>query len=109
MNVPVWFAWVVVALLAAVSISLLMGKSSFLSIVAGYSTMSKDKRQNFNTQKLCRVVGGGLSIMTIIIAISAFYEFELPSAIDWLIPWGLLGVAAVVLVLAFTVCKAEKQ
>jgi hypothetical protein len=107
MNASVWLAWVVVALLAVVSISLLMGKSSFMNIVAGYSTMSKDKRQKFNTRKLCRVVGGGLSVITIIAAVSAFYDSKLPSAIAWLIPWGLFGVAAVVLVFAFTVCKAK--
>jgi len=108
MNVPVWVAWVVVVFLAVVSVSLLMGKSDFLNIVAGYSTMSKEKRQTFSAQKLCRVVGGGISLCTIFLAVCVFYEFEMPPAIDWLIPWGILGVAAVMIVLGCTVCKAEK-
>ena len=107
MNVPIWASWAIVALFAALSIILLMGKGSFL--IAGYNTKSKEQKAKYNAKKLCRVVGGGLSIITIIMGTGAYYEFELPSAIDWLIPWGYLGVIAVILILTNTICGAKKD
>jgi len=107
MNGPVWLAWAVVALLAVLSIILLMGKGSFL--IAGYNTASKEMKQRYNAKKLCRVVGGGLVILTIILGISTYYKFELPSTIDWIVPWGVLGTLAVTGILANTICKAKAQ
>jgi hypothetical protein len=106
MNAPIWTAWIVVAIMAALSVILLLGKGSFL--IAGYNTASKETKQRYDAKKLCRVVGGGLSVLTVILGISAFYEFELPSAIGWIMPWGFLGTVAVMAILANTICRAKK-
>lgn len=105
MNTSIWVVWILVALMFVLSIVLLMGKGSFL--IAGYNTSTKEQKQRYNEKRLCRVVGGGLSIITIIVGISAFYKFDLPSAISWFIPWGILVTSAIILVLANTICKAK--
>lgn len=105
MNTPIWVAWVVVAILFGLSVVLLLGKGSFL--IAGYNTSSVVQKQRYNTKRLCRVMGSGFASITIIIGIAAYYRFEMPIAIRWLIPWGLLATVAVIAFLANTVCKTK--
>ena len=100
-----WVSWVVVALLAAISVVLLMGKGSFL--IAGYNTASEEIKQSYNTKRLCRVVGSGTSVLAIIFGIGAFYNYEMPSTVSWIMPWGLLGTIAVIVILANSICKAK--
>ena len=105
MNVPIWAAWVVVAVLAVISVVLLSGKGSFL--IAGYNTASKENKQKFDAKKLCRVVGGGTSALTIILGITTCYGYEGSFVIPWLMPFGFLGTIAVITVLANTMCGAK--
>jgi len=105
MNGPIWLAWIIVALFSIISIILLMGKGNFL--IAGYNTAGKNIKQRYNTKKLCRVIGGGFGIITVILGISAYYEFKLPAAIEWIVPWGYLGAVVVMAILANTICRAK--
>jgi len=98
--------WVVVALFAVVSVVLLMGKGSML--IAGYNTASREVRNKYDAKKLCRVVGGGFGVLTVILGVSAFYEYELPYMIGWIMPWGYLGTIAVTGLLANTICGKKK-
>lgn len=102
MNTPIWVPLIFVVILSIISIFLLIGKGSFL--IAGYNLLPQEKKQKFNTKKLCRVVGGGTSILSVILGIATFYRFEMPPAIAWIIPWGLFGTIAVVAVLVNTIC-----
>lgn len=106
MNVSIWVTWVVVALLAILSVMWLMGKCGLL--IAGFNTSSKEEKQRYDETKLCRVMGGGFSVITIILGIFTFYRFELPLAINWIIPWGVLGTLAVMVILANTICRATR-
>ena len=103
MNV-LWLAWIPVVLLAVASALLLMGKGGFL--IAGYNTANNDVKQKYNVKRLCRVVGGGTSVLTIILGVAAFYSFE-GFVVPWLIPLGLLGTVAVIAILANTICYAK--
>ena len=103
MNEPLWLSWALVGVLAVLSVVLLMGKGSFL--VAGYNTASKKEKEKYDVKKLCRVVGGGLGVIAIIVGTELAYEFELPQGMQWLMPWGYLMVIATILVLANTVCR----
>lgn len=102
MNTPIWVPWTMVAILAIISVILLMGRGSFL--IAGYNMLSKEKKQRYNTKRLCRVLGSGTSVISIILGIATFYRFEMPTNISWIIPWGLFAIIAVVAVLANTIC-----
>lgn len=46
-------------------------------------------------------------VITLILCIEAIYQFSVPPALSWLMPWGLFAMIAVVAVLANTVCKAK--
>ncbi|NLO84915.1 MAG: hypothetical protein GX096_05750 [Clostridiales bacterium] len=46
-------------------------------------------------------------MLTILMAVSALYQFELPSSISWLMPWGVFAVVAAMLLLANTICKKK--
>jgi len=95
-----------IVLFAILSIILLMGKGSFL--IAGYNTSSAEKKSKYDEKKLCRVMGSGLLVITIIMAISTFYNHELPAAIAWLQPWGTLITTVVMIILANTICHTKK-
>lgn len=105
MNTAIWVPWSIVCILGVISIVLLLGKGSFL--IAGYNLLPKEKKQKYNAKILCRVVGCGTSVIAVILGIAAFYRFEMPAVISWLIPWGLFGTIAVVAILAETVCRRK--
>lgn len=52
MNAPIWVAWIVVAILAVLSIIFLSGKGSIL--IAGFNTSSEEERKRYNAKRLCR-------------------------------------------------------
>lgn len=59
-----WILWGLTALTGIIAVILLMGKGSFL--IAGYNT-SRNK-EKYNEKRLCRVVGGGLVVITLVMA-----------------------------------------
>jgi len=97
MNGASIILWGLITLSGLSSITLLMGKGA-----AGFI-----RNRFFNEKKLYRVVGGGLSIVTVVLIISAWFDFELPVVIEWLIPWGILVPVAIIIILAFTICRAD--
>nr|WP_270474676.1 DUF3784 domain-containing protein [Clostridium cochlearium] len=52
-----------VGIFAILSITLLLGKGSFL--IAGYNTSSKEEKEQYNEKKLCRAMGVMLLSLTI--------------------------------------------
>ncbi|RXI44978.1 hypothetical protein DP145_12600 [Clostridium tetani] len=56
-------AWIVVGIFTILSITLLLGKGSFL--IAGYNTSSKEEKEQYNEKKLCRAMGIMLLSLTI--------------------------------------------
>lgn len=106
MNGPIWTGWILVVILAVLSITLLMGKGSFL--IAGFNTMGKEEKGRFNEERLCRVIGGGLGIITVMVGTSLYYKFQFPvPVLDLMMPWGLLAVIVLMLILSNTVCRKK--
>lgn len=105
MNGPIWLGWIVVILLAALSVVLLLGRGSFL--IAGYNTASKEEKEKYNSKRLCRIVGGGFSLITVIIATQMFFEGNLPRYLQWIMPWGFLCVLAFIIILSNTLCRKK--
>ena len=87
----------------AMSVFLLMGKGSFL--IAGYNTSTAEEKNKYNEKVLCRIVGAGLFIITIIIFANIYYSDNLPEAVN---RYGILGVTFVVLVLSNTVARKKQ-
>lgn len=105
MNAPIWLAWIVVGILLIISIALFFGKGSFL--IAGYNTASEEEKKRYDKKKLCRVMGSGLFVITLITGVNVFYEFEMPPSIRWLFPWGIFITIAIVEILANIKCKKK--
>ena len=103
MNVPTWVAWIIVVILAIVSIAIFTGKAPFL--IAGYNTSNQEEKNKYNVNTLSKVAGGGLGVITGITALIVLYNAELPSAISWLVPWGILGTITLMLIIGKTICK----
>mgnify|MGYP000626987426 FL=1 len=74
---PDWIFWVVFFILAAMSITLLSGHGSWL--IAGYNTASKEEKQNTMKKSCARVMGIGMTIITLLILIAELFEKVLPS------------------------------
>ena len=97
--------WIVIALLATFSVILLCGKGAFL--IAGYNTSGKMEKARYDEKKLCRATGGGLGVITVMMAIGALHNFEIPADIRWLL-WAIpLVVIAVMILLANTICRKK--
>lgn len=105
MNGPIYLGWLVVIILAATSIVLLMGKGSFL--MAGFNTLDKEEKEKYNTKRLCLVVGGGFSLLTVIVGAVMYFEGELPEYLQWIMPYGFLTIIVVIAILANTICKKK--
>ena len=98
-------AWAIIALMLILSVVLLSGRGAFL--IAGYNTSSPNNKAKYNEKRLCRVIGGGLGTAALIMAVAAFYDFEMPVDIEWLMPWGYFAVVAITIILGNTVCKIK--
>lgn len=55
--------WLLIALFGVMSALFLMGKGSFL--IAGYNTSSPQQKAMYDEKKLCRVMGVGMSVITL--------------------------------------------
>ena len=100
------FLWGVTAAMATMSFLLLSGKGSWL--IVGFNTSSAKKKEKYDVPKLCRTMGGGLSIITITLAISLCYNFQFPFQFIEYIVIGIFIISSIsMLFLANTVCRKK--
>lgn len=102
---PIWGAYIVVAVLAVISAALLSGRGSWL--IAGYNTASKREKEQYDETKLCRVVGGGLAVITLLLLVLLLWEDVLPAAFGWVFGGVVLLVCAAIGILGNTICKKK--
>ncbi len=102
-NGPDWVVWVVLVLLVIFSIILLTGHGSWL--IAGYNTSSKEEKAKYNEKRLCRIVGSGMMIVSVLVFISQMFENVLPASFAyWMLGIIFLDVV-VMLILGNTIGK----
>lgn len=104
---PDWLLYVMVALFAALSLLLMAGKGAWL--IAGYNTVSEKEKQTYNEKLLCRVVGGGMAVLTAALLFMAIFEDALPASFS--IVFGILTIVVciVIIVLENTVCRKKDR
>ncbi len=102
-NGPDWILWVVSGIFAIISIVLISGHGA--NLIAGYNTAGKEEKSKFNTKKLCRVVGTGMAVITIMILVMAIGEATLPASFATIFLVITVVDCVAVLVLANTICK----
>lgn len=104
-NIELIISYSVSGLILLLAVVLLIGKGSFL--IAGYNTASREEREKYDPLKLCRVVGSGLLLISLILTMFTYFEFDAPKHIAWLMPWGYIGIIILMIILANTICKKK--
>ena len=98
-----WVLWIVFGLVAIVSIIFLTGHG--VNLITGYNIASKEEKEKYDTKKLCRVMGIGMSVITILIGIMAIDKTVLPSFFVFIFVSIVLIDVVIMIVLANNFCK----
>ena len=99
---PAWTAWIVVVIFAVISAILLSGRGAWL--IAGYNTASEEKKRRVDEKLLCRVMGTGMAINTVILLTMALMQAILPAYFAYIFAGAIVVIAIVMVILANTIC-----
>ena len=102
-NGPDWVLWVAFSFLLIISIVLISGHGE--NLIAGYNTASKEEKSKYNTKKLCRVVGAGILIITLMILAMGIWETVLPASFATVFLVVTVTDCIVMITLANTICR----
>ena len=102
-NGPDWIIWIVGILFAIISAVLISGHGE--NLIAGYNTAGREEKNKYDTKKLCRVVGTGIALITLMIFIMAIWEAVLPAFFSTVFFVITVIDCIVIIVLSNTVCK----
>ena len=102
-NGPDWIIWLVFLLFAIISIVLLTGHGA--NLIGGYNTASREEKSRIDEKKLCRAVGGGMSVITVLVFVMAIGESVLPAFFAYVFLAAVIIDCVVMIVLANTICK----
>ena len=68
-----WVIWVIVIIMAILSVVFISGHGSML--IAGYNTASDEEKAEYDVKKLCRILGLGFAVITVVIFIMGLLLF----------------------------------
>ena len=97
--------WAITAVFFVLSVVFLLGKGAFL--IAGYNTASKKEKARYNEKRLCRVMGAGMGILTVLVGLCAVFQDDPPAWLGIAVPAGIFLVIVGVLILSNTVCLVK--
>ena len=100
---PDWIVWIVFAIFAVLSIVLLSGHGSWF--ISGYNTASKEEKEKYDEKKLCRTMGIGMSIISILILIMGLFESVLPAFFVYIAVGIIVVDVVVIIILGNTLCR----
>lgn len=98
-----WIIWVVFAFFFVISVMLLSGHGSWF--ISGYNTASKEEKEKYNEKKLCRTMGIGMSVITLLILTMGLLENILPAFFAYIALGIVLVDVAVIIILGNTICR----
>ena len=102
-NGPDYIIWILAVIFLVLSIVLLTGRGSWL--IAGYNTASKEEKSKYDEKKLCRVMGAGMAVITVMLFIMGLGEDVLPAAFAYVFAAVTIIDCVVMIVLCNTICK----
>lgn len=100
---PDWIVWIGFLLFAVLSIVLLLGHGSWF--ISGYNTASKEEKEKYNEKKLCRTMGIGMSVITLLLFTMGLLENILPAFFAYIALGIVLVDVAVIIILGNTICR----
>ena len=98
-----WIGWFVFIIFAVLSIVLLSGHGSWF--ISGYNTASKEEKEKYNEKKLCRTVGIGMSVITLLILIMGLLKNILPAFFAYIALGIIIVDVVVIIILGNTICR----
>ncbi|MCI8653107.1 MAG: DUF3784 domain-containing protein [Angelakisella sp.] len=104
-NGPDWLLPLITVLFGVLSLLQLLGKGSWL--IAGYNTASPEEKKGYDPKRLCRVTGGGMAVITALLAVMTIWKDVLPAAFAKVFGAVTVGVVVVILVLSNTICRRK--
>ena len=102
---PDWGVWIVFVIFAVLSIVLLSGHGSW--VISGYNTASKEEKEKYEEKTLCRTMGIGMSIISILILIMGLFESVLPAFFVYIAVGIIVVDVVVIIILGNTLCRQE--
>ena len=100
---PDWIVWIIAILFLFISLILISGHGA--NLIAGYNTAGREEKNRYDTKKLCRVVGIGMAVITIMIFIMAIWETVLPAFFSTVF-FGITVIDCIaIIILSNTICK----
>ena len=102
---PKWILWAAIFILAIISIVLIFGHGSRL--ISGYHTASKKEKEKYDAEKLCRVTGIGLGVITVLIFLMGLFENVLPASFIYIAIGIILADAIGIVAACNTICKKK--
>ena len=100
---PDWIVWIIFIIFAVLSIALLLRHASWF--ISGYNTASKEEKEKYNEKKLCRTMGIGMSVITLLILTMGLLENILPAFFAYIALGIVLVDVAVIIILGNTICR----
>ena len=100
---PDWIIWVLIVFLTVISVMLLSGHGSWF--IAGYNTASREEKKKYDEPRLCRIVGAGMAVLTVILFVMKVFENILPANFIYVVIGVVLGDVLIVNILACTIGK----
>ena len=100
---PDWIVWIIGILFLIISLILISGHGA--NLIAGYNTAGRDEKNRYDTKKLCRVVGIGMAVITIMIFIMAIWETVLPAFFSTVFFVITVIDCIAIIILSNTICK----
>ncbi|MBS6195782.1 MAG: DUF3784 domain-containing protein [Clostridiales bacterium] len=97
--------WIIVVLLALISIVLISGHGKWL--IAGYNTASEKEKEKYDSKKLCRTVGVGMAVATILALIDMLFENVLPTEFDYVMGSIILVDVVIMIIFSNTICRKK--
>ena len=100
---PDWIVWIIGFLFFTMSLILISGHGA--NLIAGYNTAGREEKNRYDTKKLCRVVGIGMALITLMIFIMAIWETVLPAFFSTVFFVITVIDCIAIIVLSNTICK----
>lgn len=100
---PDWIVWIVFVIFTVLSIVLISGHGSWF--ISGYNTASKEEKEKYDEKKLCRTMGIGMSIISILLLIMGLFEDWLPAFFVYIAVGIILADVVVIIIVGNTLCK----
>ena len=98
-----WIVWIVFVIFAVLAIVLLSGHGSWF--ISGYNTASKEEKKKYDEKKLCRTMGIGMAVISILILIMEVFEDVLPVSFVYISVGIILIDCLVIIIVSNTICK----